>query len=115
VGKRTIQSGQRTRDFGGGAELELAVNQIAADQVAVRIVLQSFLLRLFALRTETAPAAFSELQDHVLKSIKAITLASEDQIGGARWKKLVAASAGQLFDEIADAADLPARGGALRQ
>jgi hypothetical protein len=114
VGKRILQSGQRTRES-GGVELELAINQIAADQAAVRIVLQSFLLRLFALRAETAPAAFNELQHDVLKSIKTIPLASDDQVGGARWKRLVAASAGQLFDEIADAIDLPARGGALRQ
>ena len=108
MGKRAFQPGRPIRET-AGVELELAVNELAADQAAVRIVLQSFLLRLFALRPETAPAAFAELEDHVLRSIEAIPLASDDQLGAARWKRLVAASAEKLLGEITDTLALPAR------
>jgi hypothetical protein len=87
--------------------VELAINELAADQTALRIVLQSFLLRLFALRVETAASAFSELQDHVFQSIDAIPLAPGDEAGGARWKGLVAASAEKLFGEITDTIGTP--------
>ena len=57
MGKRAFQPGRPVRE-NVGVELELAVNELAADQAAVRIVLQSFLLRLFALRPDAAPAIF---------------------------------------------------------
>ncbi len=82
------------------AELELAINELAADQAAMRIVLQCCLLRLFVARADRAAAAFAELQDHVLRSIEAIPLAPTDELGGARWKRLVTASARKLLGEI---------------
>ncbi len=103
---RTIKTGLRAREP-GSAELEIIINELAADQAAVRIVVQSFLLRLLAVRAETAPAALAELQDHVFRSIEAIPLASSDEVGAARWKKRVAASAKKLFGEICDTLDLP--------
>jgi hypothetical protein len=107
VKKRGLQSGSRAPND-ERVELEFVINELAADQAAVRIVLQSFLMRLLAVRAETAPAAFAELQDHVLRSIAAIPLAPDDEVGAARWKKLVAASAGKLLGEISDTLDLPA-------
>ena len=104
---KASQSGRPTRD-NGSAELEQIINELAADQAAVRIVLQSFLLRLFALRAETAPSVFAELQEHVSVSIEAIPLASEDQLGSARWRKLVANSAERLLGEIGDTLDASA-------
>ncbi len=101
---RTIKTGPRAREP-GSAELETVINELAADQAAVRIVLQSFLLRLFALRAETAPAAFAELQEHVSMSIEAIPLARGDQLASARWKRLVATSAERLLGEISDTLD----------
>ncbi len=96
------------------AAVEFVINELAADQAAMRIVLQSFLLRLFALRVETASAAFAELRDHVFRSIDAIPLAPDDEAGGARWKGLVAASAEQLLGEITDTIGLPVRDPAAR-
>ena len=89
------------------AELELMINELAADQAATRIVLQSLLVRMFALRRETALAALAELDDHVCRSIEAIPLAPGDQVGAARWRKLVAGCAQKLIGEISDALDLP--------
>ncbi len=106
--KQAFEYGRQARRT-DSAELEAALNEIAADQAAARIVLQSFLLRLFALRPETAPAAFAELTDHVSRSIEAIPLAPEDEVGAARWKKLVSASADRLLGEIADTLDSPVR------
>ena len=100
--RRRSRQFRRRTGANDDAELELAINEIAADQAAMRLVVQSFLLRLFALRVETAAAAFAELQDHVYRSIEAIPLAPEDQAGGVRWKGLVAASAERLFGEIGD-------------
>jgi len=100
------KSGRPARDDGSAdLELELAINELAADQAAVRIVLQSFLLRLLAVRADTAPAAFAELQEHVSMSIEAIPLAAENQLGSARWRKLVANSAERLLGEIGDTLD----------
>ena len=87
------------------SELEFAINELAADQAALRIVLQSFLLRLFAVRAETAPAALAELRTHILESIAAIPLAPDDQFGGARWRRMVSASAERLLGEIGDTLD----------
>ncbi len=84
------------------AEVEFAINELAADQAAIRLVLQGFLLRLFTVRAEAAPAALAELHDHVLRSIAAIPSGGDDEVGAARWKKLVAASAKKLFGEISD-------------
>jgi hypothetical protein len=84
------------------ADVEFAINELAAEQAAIRLVLQSFLLRLFAVKADAAPAALAELQDHVSRSIAAIPLARDDQVGAARWKKLVAASAEKLLGEISD-------------
>lgn len=98
----------------GSAELELAINQVAADQAAVRIILQSFLLRLFATRPATALTAFAELQDHVLRSIEAIPLAPDDEIGAARWKRLVSASAEKMLGEITDTMGEPVDDGGGR-
>ncbi len=106
MGKRASQSGQLARENGSAdSELEFIINELAADQAAVRIVLQCCLLRLFAARPEIAPAAFAELEEHVFSSIRAIPLAPEDEIGGARWKKLVHASAENLLGEITDTLD----------
>ena len=102
------QSGRSARE-NGSADLEQIINELAADQAAVRIVLQCCLLRVFAARAEAAPAIFAELQQHVSMSIEAIPLAPEDQLGGARWRKLVANSAEQLLGEIGDTLDAPAR------
>ena len=87
------------------SELEFAINELAADQAALRVVLQSFLLRLFAVRAETAPAALAELRAHILESIAAIPLAPDDQYGGARWRRMVKASAERLLGEIGDTFD----------
>lgn len=106
MGRKACRPRERQLDD-DGSELEFALNELAADQAAIRIVLQSFLLRLFASRSETAPAAVAELQDHVFRSIDAIPLGSDDEAGGARWKELVIASAEKLFDEIAETLDLP--------
>ena len=95
------QSGRSARE-NGSAELEQIINELAADQAAVRIVLQSFLLRLLVVRAEGAPTAVAELHDHVFRSIEAIPVASDDTIGGARWKRLVVASAEKLLGEITD-------------
>ena len=114
MGKRALQPGRPVRE-NAGAELELAVNELAADQAAVRIVLQSFLLRLLAVRPEAAPAAFAELEDHIFRSIEAIPSASDDQFGAARWKRLVAASAEKLLGEITDTLDLRGRDRRMRQ
>ena len=84
------------------SDVEFAINELAADQAAIRLVFQSFLLRLFAVKADAAPAALAELQDHVSRSIAAIPLAHDDQVGAARWKKLVAASAERLLGEIGD-------------
>ena len=97
------------------SELELILNELAADQTAVRIVLQSFLLRLLALRSDTAPAVVAELQDHVFRSINAIPLAPDDEAGGARWKELVVASAEKLFGEITDTINTTPSSGAIHQ
>ena len=100
------KSGRRARtDDSAGLELELAINELAADQAAVRIVLQSFLLRLLAVRADAAPMAVAELRDHVFRSIEAIPLARNDEVGAARWKRLIAASAEKLFGEITDTLD----------
>ena len=103
MSKRALQSGRRARDH-GNAELDLdqAINELAADQAAVRIVLQSFLLKLLVVRAEVAPIAVAELHDHVFRSIEAIPVAHDDAIGGARWKRLVVVSAEKLFGEITD-------------
>ncbi len=101
MGNRASRLEQPVRDD-ESTRLELVINELAADQAALRIVLQSFLLRLLVVRAETAPGAFVELQDHVLRSIAAMPLAPDDAIGAARWRKLVVASAEKLFGEIAD-------------
>lgn len=119
--KKALQSERRARDDRSAdleIELERLVNELAADQAALRIVTQSFLLRVFALRPETAPAALAELQNHVLRSVEAIPLATDDEVGAARWKKLVFASAERLLGEISDtfaAGDPPATGRAVRR
>ena len=72
-------------------------------------------MRLFAVRAEAAPAAFAELRDHVLRSIEAIPEASTDEVGAARWKKLVVASAERLLGEITDTLDLSREERRMRQ
>ena len=111
MSERASQSGRRVRDNRRTElELEQAINELAADQAAVRIVLQSFLLRLLAVRGDVAHTAVAELQDHVFRSIKAIPLAFDDEAGGARWKELVVASAEKMLGEITDTLGLPAGG-----
>ncbi len=100
--RRISQSGHARGSDNADAQLEFVINELAADQAAVRIVLQSFLLRLLAVRAESAPETFAELQNHVFRSIEAIPLARDDEIGAARWKRLVVASAEKLFGEIGD-------------
>ena len=100
--RRKAVRGQRPAQDAASADVEFAINELAADQAAMRLVLQSFLLRLFAVRADAAPAALAELQDHVFRSIAAIPLAQDDEIGAARWKKLVTASAEKLLGEISD-------------
>jgi hypothetical protein len=99
--KRPSQSGRAVRE-NCSAELEQIINELAADQAAVRIVLQSFVLKLLVVRAEVAPMAVAELHDHVFRSIEAIPVAHDDAIGGARWKRLVVVSAEKLLGEITD-------------
>jgi hypothetical protein len=96
-----VEPGQRPGGNDRG-NLELIINELSADHAALRIVLQSFVLRLLTVRAETAPAVVAELQDHVSRSIGAIPLSSQDRDGGQRWRELVAASAQRLLGEIAD-------------
>jgi hypothetical protein len=90
-------------------DVELLLNQIAAEQAAMRIVLQAFLLRLFAARREVAPRALAELREHAINSIHAMRLDADDPAGGLRWRNLVEARALELFAEIGDALDMPAQ------
>ena len=103
------QEPHRAGQTQGAVDFEILINELAADQAAMRVVLQSFLLRLFAVRRETAPTALAELREHVLKSVAAIPVAPNDLEGGGRWKKLVGERAELLFAEIGDAMDLPLR------
>jgi hypothetical protein len=89
-------------------DVEFLLNEIAADQAAVRIVVQSFLLRLFAVRSEAAPLALAELREHALQSIHAMLLDPGDPDGGARWRDMVEARTAEMFAEIAEA--MPGRG-----
>ena len=98
--KKNPQSGHAREN--GSAELEQIINELAADQAALRVILQCCLLRIFAVRAETAHAAFAELQNHVSMSIEAIPLAREDELGGARWKRLVATGAERILGEVGD-------------
>lgn len=105
-----IRRPRRRAGESSDVDLEFALNELYADHAAMRIVLQSFLLRLFSVRADAAPAAFAELEDHVFRTIGAIRPAPGDEVGAARWKALVAASAEKLLGEIADAGGLAGEG-----
>ncbi len=107
VKKQKARRAARQAGLMANVDVEFAINELAADQAAIRLVLQSFLLRLFTVRADAAPAALAELHDHVLRSIAAIPSAGDDEVGSARWKKLVAASAEKLLGEIGDTIRLP--------
>ncbi len=91
----------------GWPDIEILLNDLAAEQAAMRIVLQSFLLRLFATRPDTAPMALQQLRAHVVASVRAIPVTTEDAVGGTRWKEMVENRAEQLFAEIHDTMGMP--------
>jgi hypothetical protein len=105
---RVVRHTRRDAPVSAQIDLELVVNELAAEQAATRIVVQSLLLRLFAVRPQAAEAALGELRDHVLKSIDAIPVAPDDQAGGTRWKGIVRTRASDLLGEIADTLGSPA-------
>ncbi len=89
----------------GEKNVEFVLNELAAEQAALRLTLQSFLLRLFASRPDATPEALEEMRRHVLRSVNAMPVDAGDPDGGRRWKRLVAARADEIFDEIDEAVD----------
>jgi hypothetical protein len=80
--------------------VEDLLSEIAADQVVLRVTLQSFLVRLFASRPDDATLGLVHLRDQVLRSIARVPLDAPNGADDGWWKRQLASRAEQLFDEI---------------
>ena len=87
--------------------IELALNEIGADQVVNRTTLQCLLLNLVAAR---GPELLEDMKQQVLGAIGNTEQSAEDPQGGERRKQLTMMRAESMFLEIEQAAGLSSEG-----